>query len=199
MTALVLVTLGSTCPAQAFELKSLEHGHIRYPQETSLTENGGTINLENGEVLIETTREMTLNAGQVRTVIERGAVVLAKREGDIFEIATLYARGKGDVHVVCGKRTVDVLEAERLYVGPSAADVIKWVREAPGHRRVIKSDMQEGSTTLLLVETPPVAILQSNELLRTLKSSTSPRDKKLYNRLVKMAACVTFVRGRRTQ
>lgn len=196
LSALMCITVCQSA-ARAFQIKSFEHGHVRFPAETEMSEKDGEITLVKGTTLIDAVRDLSVKAGDVLIKIERGAVVLIKRDDEITEVVTLFARGKGDVHVFCGNRKVDVLEAEKLYVGPSAARVINWVRESPGHRRVIKSDVQEGSLTLLLIESPPVAILQGDELLRALKESDEAKDRRLYNKLVKMAACVTFVRSRR--
>ncbi|HEY9787792.1 MAG TPA: hypothetical protein V6D17_20565 [Candidatus Obscuribacterales bacterium] len=199
LTAGNLLLLASLSPSFSSELRTLEHGSLRLSDGAVFSERGGTITLNDGDLLIDAKREMNVICSQCQIRIERGAVVLVKATPEINEISTLYARGSGDVHVAAGKKKVDVLEGERLYVGPQAADVIRIARQSPGRRNVIKSDVQEGSLTLLLLETSPVAILESNALLHELKKGRSAEDRRLYNKLVKMAACVTFVRARRTR
>jgi filamentous hemagglutinin len=154
-------------------------------------ESPGTFRLAEEEALVSAERSAVLKLGNCEVAIAAGTFVLLSHEKGLVRIRNIYERSANSVKVnIHNGHTISTSVGEELIVGESADSVRTALNEDGIGRRRTKISTLAGGKTICRSEASLVTVLQRNELLRNLITSSRNQDKAVANKLVKMAACL---------
>lgn len=156
-----------------------------------------TFDLTHGEVILSASRRSTVIAGAHTVEAAAGAIVHVTRDGALLKVRNLCdSTGKG-VNVFIAGKSVAVGVGEELVVGADEGTVNASVKGDNIGRRKVTRFLVDGKHALIKSELSIIALIQKSDLLTDMYSNGSPADKHVMQRVLKIAAALFQVTGKR--
>lgn len=170
----------------------------------------GRINLNQGEVLINTFQAVTFILGDYAIAIDRGGLVLISREDLLVHIChlgeTTGIRNFLDVvtlrpivtapayaHILLPNWSCKIRAGQEVFLTKDAVSAIKQMKADAICRRNLRQEQTKNGYYITRSEFSATSVLQNNQLLCNVKKSTRSGDRSLFNRMIKLAAALQQV------
>jgi hypothetical protein len=158
-----------------------------------LEKQAGTIDINNGQTFVYSYKPTVVNSMDAKIIINPETMALISREGNIVKIRNIYELNAKSISIVVGGKFFHIAAGEEVCLGQNGTAIVKSLMDdAVGRRRLQNIDVSSGHS-LTRCEVSLVSLVQHSEVLTRIKDSTNPADKALAQKLVKMAACLSFV------
>jgi filamentous hemagglutinin len=164
---------------------------IRHDGTARLIESDDrVITLNQGEVLITTSRQTVLNLGAFNISIAKGTIALLSSNSSLITIRNLYESNPQSLMVLLSNKSSVMLAAgQELILGADRQKIAEALRnDGIGRRRAQITAASDG-TIMARSEISLTSLLQGNTLLHTL-SRGNMQDRAIASKLFKMAACL---------
>lgn len=172
--------------------------YVRLARRTDLTAiDGATFELAHGELALSATRRATIRAGVHAVDVAPGAVVHVLRDGNVLRVRSLCDTVGKAVHVFVAGKAVCVNVGEELVVGTDDQTVDAAIKADRIGRREVNKYILDDRFHIVKSELPIISLIQKSELLTDMYSKGSQADRSIMERVMKMAAALFHVTGRR--
>lgn len=157
----------------------------------------GGINLRAGEILVAPSKGTTITAGTHKVILASGAIVHVVRDSTHLKIHNLCDSGANSVKVLSSAgRLLTVGIGQELILATEDGSYKLPPRDENIGRRKVERFVMDGNQAMRS-EVSTIALIQSSDLLRAVYTGTSPADKCIMDRIIKMAAALFQVTGKR--
>jgi hypothetical protein len=217
-----LLFLPARSSAQELQTHNLKTASLYYLEKPGLNnENDGSFQLVSGKVLVQARQPLTVSCanfcvhdggstGEAHATgvslpenrheytcnleMVAGTVALISIENGVMRLINLYERRNQSIQVTIGRHRTTVAVGEEVCIAGDIGPINEILRNQPGSRRLIKREQRADAYTILQMEISLQPPLHNDEIVKSLSTSSSSDDRHLYDRLVKMAACVSMAR-----
>jgi hypothetical protein len=153
----------------------------------------GLFTLKKGETLVWALKPTFVRSGDYTISIKSGAIALVSREGKILKVRNIYEASTNSIWAIAGGKCVKFSAGQEVCLGPTSEELVEVLKDDPiGRRRLNNIDIGNGCT-LTRCEVSLVSLAQHTDLLSKLISSDKVSDRDITAKLLKMAACLSFV------
>lgn len=171
--------------------------YIRSADHTSVTGvDETTFDLSRGEVVLSASRRTSINAGLHSVDVAPGAIVHVFKDGAVLKVRSLCDTGKA-THVMVAGKAVRLSAGEELAVGTDSGSVNDSISQDKIGRREVHRFVVDNKHHLVKSELSMIGLIQKSSLLSTMYSKGSQTDRNVMERVMKMAAALFQVTGKR--
>lgn len=150
--------------------------------------------LEYGEAVVSAKHNIAVEMGSVDLQVHKGAHVLVNRSGSVVLITNLSDNRKDSVVVYMNGLDFSLRPGQQCAVGNSKSD-LQVQRKNDGCGRRAEHTSSVGDKVVSVCEISIPSLLISNSLASVLYVGRDRDDVRISNQIIRMAACVSFVRG----
>lgn len=128
-----------------------------------------------------------------RIELKPDTVALLSVDHGILILTNLYEPKHESIRVKFLQMTTSLAVGEQVCIGKSMEEIFSRFKNEPGSRKVVKCDQKE-NYSIVQMEVSLQPPLYNEDLIRNLRHSPSAEDKRLFDKLVKMAICLAVAR-----
>jgi hypothetical protein len=149
----------------------------------------GSIEIEQGELLIKTTHEVRVISGNCTAVIAPNTIALVVKSADVLQVFNICEPNKNCIHLYVGDNFVSVPAGQEAMLGAKLETLVQVLKSQPLGRRCLRyTELNDQS--LIQSEVSVISLFSNSGVLSGLLSSSSPEDKLVIKQIVKMAGCI---------
>ncbi len=169
----------------------MKNAYIKYSADASLdADKQGIISLNTGDLIIDTYKPLLVKVAGERVLIKAKTTLLMSLRDGVVKIRNLQESHRHSIHVFAGQKRFAVCAGEEFV---AARDYPTLQATASGdfvQRRRIKTFELGDGTNIMCSEYALVSLVKTNYLLGLMAYSRITDDRKLFGKVVKMAACL---------
>lgn len=164
---------------------------MRYLANTRIdADKLGNLTLANGEVLVDTSRDVSLKAGSWIVSMQRGSLALIKWQDGMLTVRDIVDNGANSVVVMRGTSTMALNPGVEAVCGTRAGDFIHKDGLA---RRNVKTEQYAGNMEIAHGEISLVSLAANHRLVSSVLATPGAEERAIRERVIKMAAVLTQV------
>ncbi|MBY0550463.1 MAG: hypothetical protein K2W95_24505 [Candidatus Obscuribacterales bacterium] len=156
-----------------------------------------TFELKHGEVIVSANRRSTVTSGEHTVDAAPGSIVHVTREGDVLKVRNLCDAVGKTVRVLVAGKSMPVNVGEEVVIGFSDGAVNSAIKGDNIGRRKVSRFVVDGRHSIVKSELSVVALIQKSNLLTSMYTKGSAADRNVMERIMKMAAALFQVTGKR--
>jgi hypothetical protein len=155
--------------------------------------SGGVINLLDGQILLSTREKTLVKAGNYTIVLDPEVLVLITKTQDTVRLGALWSSRVNSVRAQFKDKYVNLVEGQELVMSNSADMIIEQLKSDKLSRRNIRGFKLPDGSQISCAEFSFISMIQSNDLLTRITKSHDVADKQIADKVMKMAACISYV------
>ena len=189
---------GKLFPISFVTPEATAFGNVRLTPGSNITQIGdSSYCLYSGSALIDDNRSCSIVTQHGTVSAKKGAVAQVTVTPKVTYVRNFYDNGSHDVSTVVGNRKLELRPGqEAAIVNSPRAMVRNLVFDDDAARRDMNIVSVNPDRHVAISDFSHVNQMMCNPMLRSIRSSQSDKDKKLYKKLEKMAAVLTTVHDR---
>ena len=157
------------------------------------TDQGGKVNLKDGDVLVDSNKATEVMAGNCRITVAKKTIALISRKGDLVKVRNIVENSADSVTVTVGSNRAIILHAGQEAVSAPTKEALNSALKADSvarrHIRAVDSDKEH----LTVSEFSIISLCSNSKLMNRMIRSEQSDDKRVYEKMLKMAACLSQV------
>jgi hypothetical protein len=193
-----ITPLQTAAPVDMNTMKTVssEQGVLKCSADAQLQSLDGVQSLASGEALAAPTSTMRIDLGNSFVVIPKGTIALITKKDGVTKVRNLFENSARSVTIVAGGASFKVAAGEEALVGNSR----EALHESMAADHIGRRDIRHVDVKGLAVATSEVsipALFQGDHLMKLIHGSNAKEDKSVFNKMMKMAACLMQVTSNR--
>ena len=128
-----------------------------------------------------------------RIEFKPGTIALLSVDHGILILTNLYEPKHESIRVNFLQLTTSLSVGEQVCIGKNMEEIISRLKNEPGSRKVVKCEQKE-NYSIVQMEVSLQPPLYNEDLIKCLHHSPFAEDRHLYDKLVKMAICLSVAR-----
>jgi len=153
----------------------------------------GSFVLLAGTVLIEVEHDTEIRIEDCQIKARGGSTLLITLKNNVGSVSDLTEKADQSIDIVYGKRSLHLRSGRQVWFGAKETDVATAIREAPGAPKLLR---RYDAPEIGIIEEylfSPATVMDTNDLILTMKDSAVSSERQLYADIVKTSAALTMV------
>jgi hypothetical protein len=125
-----------------------------------------------------------------------GTIALLSIENGIIRLTNLYEPHHESIKVTVQQHDTLVAVGEEVCIAREMDAIYRSYENEPGSRRLLQCEQPGGGYSMVLMEISLQPPLHNDSIVKSLHKSQLSEERRIYSRLAKMAACLSFPRRR---
>jgi hypothetical protein len=139
---------------------------------------------------------MTLQVGKVTIGLKRGVCALLSKNGQIIKVRNLHENASGSLRIFVDRKDfVTVGAGQEAIIARSEQALSKAIDKDHIGRRLSRSVQLPAGMKMVKSEISLVSLMRRSGTIATMMHSDDYLDRKIAQRVVKMAACLMYATG----
>jgi hypothetical protein len=160
------------------------------PDADVVIHTSNVIDMRSGDLLVAAKRPLVIRAGASSVLVSKGAIVLVSQRAGIAKVNNLSESKLNSARVVVDGTLLPVKAGQEYVIADDFDSLQKSVEEDNVHRRALHTFELPGGVQLMSCEYEPVTLIKHNDLLSSMIHTSNRTDKQVFNKIIKMAACL---------
>ncbi len=156
-----------------------------------------TFDLSQGEIVVSAAKRSRVNAGEHTIEASPGSIVHVTRRGAVLVVRNLCDSASKSVKVTVAGKVVHISAGEEVVVGLNDGTVESALKGDNVGRRNVNRFVIDGKHAMIKSELSIISLIQQSNLLTTMYTKGSVADRSLMERVMKMAAALFQITGKR--
>lgn len=172
--------------------------HVRAGNDAVLHARGPEVlELQHGELLLSASKRTHVSIGTHRVEAAPGVIVHVVKFGDVLMVRNLCDASAKSVAVMIDGKAIHVRPGEELVLGPDGFTTDDTIKGDSIGRRNVDRFTVAGKHAVIRSEFSIVGLIQQSRLLTAMYTKGSPADRAVMERVMKMAAALFQITGKR--
>ena len=197
----ILLLLPIKSSADELHISSLKAAKLYYIDSPELAKKKeSSFQFISGKLLIDAKQLVSVSCTDAeehelsKIEFNPGTVALLSIDDGIMRLTNLYEPHHESITVSFQQHDTAVSVGEEVCVARDMDKINQLYANEPGSRRLVKSEKPEGGYSMVLMEISLHPPLHNDSIIRSLHTSKSSEERRLFSRLAKMATCLSFAR-----
>ncbi len=157
--------------------------------------NGGAICLLHGDTLVDAKNPLLVKVGSDFVLVRKDATALISVRDGALKVRNLQEQHAFSTELAINNRPFNICAGEEI-VAANDFDSLQTTLSNDGvTRRQIQTYELSDGTNVMRGEFAPITVIKHSEMLKAMSKSSDQIDSKLFNKMMKMAACLAVVTG----
>lgn len=148
------------------------------------------INLQFGDLILCANEDTMVRTGNAAITVAKGAIAFVSNRDECIKVRSLCDNKPDSVEVVVSNKKIALSVGQELVTARKLDMLSEAVSADSVARRNLTSYEVAGGDSFLVCEYSPITLIRSCQLLRTVSDGITTRDKQVFDRVLKMAACI---------
>jgi hypothetical protein len=167
---------------------------IKFSADASLkVSKAHIITLFYGDLLLATRDPYLVRVGSARVLIQSNSICLISKRGQSIKIRNLSDQDINSTFVIVGDTWYPLSLGEEFVYAANSQELSRSVIEDKTNRRQLKMIDIPGGESILRCDCSIVSVMSRTSIIRDLQDSKVLADRQLFERLLKVAACLSIV------